>query len=117
MNLSEFSTTLDYCLQPINSKGTPADYERLFNEVDLDRDGYISYQDYFIFLREYFGTQSQAFEIEEKEEKLPPPPPKPVEPKIIDGNGETPQQRFAKLIYTQLKVSIMQKDLNKNLVL
>lgn len=58
MNLSEFSTTLDYCLQPINSKGTPADYERLFNEVDLDRDGYISYQDYFIFLREYFGTQS-----------------------------------------------------------
>jgi Ca2+-binding EF-hand superfamily protein len=30
----------------------------LFQELDLDRDGFISYEDYFIFLKEYFGTLS-----------------------------------------------------------
>lgn len=58
MNLEEFEATLNYCLEFIHSKGSHADYERLFNEVDVDQDGFISYQDYFIFLREYFGSQS-----------------------------------------------------------
>lgn len=58
MNLEEFKSTLNYCLSFIESQGTDAQYERLFNEIDLDQDKFISYQDYFIFLREYFGSQS-----------------------------------------------------------
>ncbi len=76
MNLEEFQTTLDYCLEFIKSKGTHPQYAQLFKEVDLDKDGYISYQDYFIFLREYFGSQSEAFEEEVKNPK--PAPSKPV---------------------------------------
>lgn len=33
---------------------------RLFSEVDGNRDGWISYQEYFEFLRYYFGSQSEA---------------------------------------------------------
>jgi hypothetical protein len=32
----------------------------LFYEVDLDRDDWISYDDYFTFLKEYFGSLSYA---------------------------------------------------------
>lgn len=30
----------------------------IFNDIDEDKDDYISYSDYFTFLKEYFGSQS-----------------------------------------------------------
>ena len=32
----------------------------IFNDIDEDKDDYISYSDYFTFLKEYFGSQSQS---------------------------------------------------------
>ena len=83
MNMEEFIGTLNNCLSPIRAEGTRPQYEQLFREVDLDRDGIISYEEYFIFLREYFGSQSEAYE--KPDEKIPEP--QPVEPDFVDGNG------------------------------
>jgi hypothetical protein len=45
-------------------------------------------------------------------------PAKPIEVKYIDGSaGENAQERFAKLVYSQFKITIMEKDRNKNLLL
>jgi hypothetical protein len=46
----------------------------LFSEVDLDNDGWIKYEDYFLFLREYFGSQSFAAN---QNQPIMPPQPKP----------------------------------------
>ena len=43
-----------------------ADIRMVFQVVDLDRDGYISYEDYFRFLKEYFGSRSQAAKMVNK---------------------------------------------------
>lgn len=45
-------------MNSIGVYGKQTDYERLFGEVDGDKDGFISYEDYFIFLKEYFGSFS-----------------------------------------------------------
>ena len=39
------------------------------------------------------------------------------EQKFVDGNGETAQERVAKLVYSQLKISVMERDNNRNLKL
>lgn len=62
MNLEEFIHTLEYSLSPIEVSGSQEIYELLFSEVDLDKDGFISYEDYFVFLREYFGTLSAIYD-------------------------------------------------------
>ena len=60
MSMNEFAQTLSYCLSFINCSSTDLTYERLFKEVDTDNDGVISYEDYFMFLKEYFGSRSLA---------------------------------------------------------
>ena len=37
-----------------------------FEIVDVDKDGYISYEDYFRFLKEYFGSKSVAAKMVNK---------------------------------------------------
>lgn len=37
-----------------------------FGAVDIDQDGYISYEDYFRFLKEYFGSKSVAAKLVHK---------------------------------------------------
>ena len=49
--------------------------KELFGEIDLDHDGWISYEVYFFFLKYYFGSLSVAsqnpnFKIEHKAGKL-----------------------------------------------
>ena len=39
------------------------------------------------------------------------------EQKFVDGNGETAQERVAKLVYSQLKISVMERDNKRNLKL
>jgi len=62
MNLEEFIKTMEYSLNTIEVHGDNDVYRQLFGEVDMDQDGYISYEDYFIFLKEYFGSKSIASE-------------------------------------------------------
>jgi len=60
MNLQEFAQTVEFSLNTIEVYGSKEIYETLFYEVDLDRDGWITYDDYFTFLKEYFGSLSYA---------------------------------------------------------
>lgn len=107
MSLPEFVKTMEYSLNTIGIHGPDDVYELLFNEVDLDQDGFISYEDYFIFLKEYFGSKSGI------SDNVPPPEPK-SDPFVVD-NGAA--ERFAKLIYTQLKITVMQIDYNRKMKL
>ena len=38
-----------------------------FEVIDADKDGYISYEDYFRFLKEYFGSKSVAARLVNKQ--------------------------------------------------
>lgn len=60
MNMEEFINTLNYSLGFISCEGTLDEYQQLFRQIDLDFDGWISYEDYFHFLKEYFGSKSLA---------------------------------------------------------
>ena len=107
MSLPEFVKTMEYSLNTIGIHGPDDVYELLFSQIDLDKDGYISYEDYFIFLKEYFGTKSGLSE--------PPINKAPSEDKFTVDNGAA--QRFAKLIYTQLKITVMQIDYHRKMKL
>lgn len=117
MNLEEFINTLEYSLSPIEVSGSQEIYELLFSEVDLDKDGYISYEDYFIFLREYFGTLSAIYDddVIPNQHHQEPDSHNPVPDGFSIDNRAT--ERFAKLIYSQLKITVMQLDTGKRLYL
>ena len=51
MSLNEFIKTMETSLNTISVEGTEEVYTLLFSEVDLDKDGFISYEDYFVFLK------------------------------------------------------------------
>ena len=38
-------------MNPLGINGKDDVYHLLFSEVDLDQDGFISYEDYFVFLK------------------------------------------------------------------
>jgi Ca2+-binding EF-hand superfamily protein len=61
MSEAEFIHTLTYSFSFIDFKVTEAELKLLFSEVDLDHDGWISYADYFKFLRFYFGSESVIY--------------------------------------------------------
>lgn len=60
MNQKEFIFTIEYALQFIGVKPPTDQLELVFASIDADRDGLISYEDYFRFLKEYFGSKSKA---------------------------------------------------------
>lgn len=60
MSRSEFKRTLQYCFSFIQIKPLDSDLDQIFSDVDLDSDGEITYSDYFLLLREYFGSQSES---------------------------------------------------------
>ncbi len=109
--MDQFETTLNESLKYIASQGTRDEYEHVFNEVDLDHDGWIKYEDFFVFLKEYFGSQSVAANT-----PLQQQPDSAVTPETYQ-HIQFPQQKFARLIYTQLKVNVMEHDLTKSLSL
>ena len=46
---------------------------QIFEDIDVGRKGHITYSQYFIFLKEYFGSQSEsaeAIQISEVKENL-----------------------------------------------
>jgi Ca2+-binding EF-hand superfamily protein len=58
MNKEEFGKTLNYALSFIKLEAPPAIINLLFSEIDLDHDGWITYEVYFVFLKYYFGSRS-----------------------------------------------------------
>ena len=114
MNLGEFIHTMEFSLNPIEVSGSEEIYQLLFSEVDLDKDGYISYEDYFVFLKEYFGSLSAIYDDDPLLKPHPDPAPN-TNPDFSIDNRAT--QRFAKLIYSQLKITVMQFDQGKKLSL
>ena len=108
MNLAEFMQTMEFSLNPIDAFGSLEIYQLLFSEVDLDKDGYISYEDYFVFLKEYFGTLSAIYDQDPSPKPQPEPVPNTNLPDFSIDNRAT--ERFAKLVYSQLKITVMQLD-------
>lgn len=71
MNQEEFRVTLNYSLDFIQLSASSEEIRNLFDQIDLDHDGWISYEVYFFFLKYYFGSLSAAakkpnFKIEHK---------------------------------------------------
>lgn len=98
MNLAEFIFTLNDALGFLEATATKAELELLFSEVDLDKDGWISYIEYFEFLYLYFGSGSIAAEVEVA----------PV-PKF------TPEQEFAKWLNMESTRAVKAYKLSSNL--
>lgn len=60
MNSQEFVLTLTDALSYLKASATEQELRTLFSEIDLDRDGLITYKEYFEFLKLYFGSESLA---------------------------------------------------------
>lgn len=68
LSLKEFGSVMEYGLSFVEVVPMKEEIEQLFGEIDLDRDGWISYKQYFEFLISYFGSKSEA-KIEHKREE------------------------------------------------
>jgi Ca2+-binding EF-hand superfamily protein len=60
LNLKEFIYTLENSLAYIDIVPTKQELTTLFSEIDLAKNGWISYQTYFEFLALYFGSRSEV---------------------------------------------------------
>ena len=83
--------------------------ETLFEEVDLNRDGWITYQEYFEFLIHYFGSESAVARREKRNRKK----------SLYDltankGQEIPPEERLSRLIRTQIRVMFIEFDRNRN---
>lgn len=52
--------TIEYALKFVAVAPKKEELRTIFACLDLDKDGVISYEDYFRFLKEYFGSKSKA---------------------------------------------------------
>lgn len=62
MNEEEFHKTLVYALSFIKYRPFDQLLSKLFGEIGPDDKGLITYVQYFLFLKHYFGSKSQAAE-------------------------------------------------------
>lgn len=88
----------------------------LFSEIDLDHDGWISYEVYFFFLKQYFGgmsiaAQKPTYQAEIKIGKL-----SEDQNLMYALQKLSVLERFVRLLLDQLKEICMQYDFNKNMV-
>lgn len=60
LNLREFVGLMEYGLGFIEVVPEKGELGVLFGEIDLDRDGWITYKQYFEFLIGYFGSKSEV---------------------------------------------------------
>ena len=89
MDLPEFIVTMNYALSFMNITPTESEPTTVFKDIDRNQDGLITYQEYFEFLRYYFGSESYAAQTGGEEYPLPTPPPPPApKQKNRQGLGE-----------------------------
>ena len=113
MNKEEFGKTLNDALSYINMEAPQNIIDLLFSEIDLGKEGWITYVVYFLFLRYYFGSCSACL----KEE--PKPKEKPLsayEEFLLAYKDLNPWDRFVRIIVDQLRVIFFRYDTNKNQV-
>lgn len=60
MDVQEFIVTLIDALKYLRATASESELRQLFTEIDTDRDGLITYKEYFEFLKLYFGSGSIA---------------------------------------------------------
>lgn len=63
MNRSEFGATLDDVLGYIGLKAPAELIDEWFSVIDVAKEGWVSYEVYFMFLRNYFGSSSVAAQV------------------------------------------------------
>lgn len=95
-----------------------------FKVIDLDQDGWISYEVYFQFLRYYFGGASIAaldtIHIQPKgkalaSEKVTGSPSLTEDQRFLDKLKDLPVfERFSKIIIEQLRIIFQNYDYNNN---
>lgn len=115
MNKEEFGKTLNIALDYVNMVASQEIIDLLFSEIDLDKDGWITYVVYFLFLRYYFGSCSPAC----KDELTVEPVAKvlsDLEKFMIQYKDLNPFDRFVRIIVDQLREIFFKYDTNKNQV-
>ena len=112
MNKDEFGKTLNDALHYINMEAPQNIIDLLFSEIDLGKEGWITYVVYFLFLRYYFGSCSACLK-EEIIPKEPKPQDKPLsayEEFLLAYKGLNPWDRFVRIIVDQLRVIFFKYD-------
>lgn len=59
LSLSDFILVMKFAFAFLNYDFKQDDLTRIFQFIDTDRDGYISYSEYFTFIRNYLGSKRQ----------------------------------------------------------
>ena len=116
MNKEEFGYTLNHALEYIQMKATPEIIDRLFREIDLDGDGWITYVVYFLFLKYYFGSMSLARTEQIKEEKVKKVELTAEQEFLAKLKDLSPWDRFVRILIEQLRSIFFLYDYNKNLL-
>lgn len=116
MSKVEFGKTLNIALEYIQMTAPQEIIDVLFSEIDLDNDGWISYEVYFLFLRYYFGSLSPVLRESFKVEKPAPPPLTDYEQFLLKYKDLNGFDRFVRIIVDQLRDIFFRYDANKNLV-
>ena len=98
MDLDEFRKTLEDALGYLEAKATSEQLTVLFRDVDLDKDGFLTYKEYFEFLTLYFGSESIAAE----EEIVPVP-------------TLSPEQEFARWLNNESTKAVQPHKIGDNL--
>lgn len=80
----------------------------LYKDIDSNNDGLISYNEYFTFLRTYFGSQSQA----SNEDEIVKVPQKPSLPEDLIINSK---DRLRRLVISQSKLIFIGYNVTHNL--
>lgn len=106
---SEFYNTMKYILSFIKMETTEEEVRNIFNDIDTNKDGLISYNEYFTFLRTYFGSQSEASIEEKVKTKIPKKIVLPVDLEI------DLKERFRRLVLTQSKLIFIGYNVGHNL--
>lgn len=117
MNRDEFGRTINLVLDFIQMKATEELLDSWFKVIDLDHDGWISYQVYFLFLKYYFGGASLAALDNIKETTDNKGAPLSEDQAFLNSLSDlNPFERFSRIIIDQLKNIFFKYDHNKNQV-
>lgn len=111
MNEAQFGKTLNYALKVLDIEASPQQISTLFKQIDLDNDGWIPYEIYFLFLMYYFGSKSFAY-LNPKQTKTSLTFYEELM-KVLEGLKG--MDRFLKLLMYQLRLQFLLFDDNGNL--
>lgn len=107
IDADEFLATMNYILNFIKLQTSQDQCMTIFKDVDTNGDGLISYNEYFTFLRTYFGSQSQVFNENEKKKLEKPYLPPDLEVDCRD--------RLRRLVLTQSRLIFIGYNVGHNL--